>query len=476
MEKTDNTKIFRLLTLIILLCSIPISFATQLNLTYDGNGNLITGDGKYRTYNEFNQLMKVYNESNSTEKNLIEVYIWHPTEDRILVKYVNLDYGEDQNTDETVAYIDENFVKSRVWVPGNDRIKETYYIRDDNGLVAEVSYNTTQLNGSFVFLQKLFYHPDHLSSTSAITNMSGGIVEETFYDPYGAILGGGNVSRYSYEGKEFSITTNDYDYKFRKYNPEWGIFTQPDALIPNVYDPQQLNKYSFERRNPYKYIDENGKWIETALDIGFISYDISQLGSEEGRGDWVNWASLGADVAFAIIPFATGGGALIRGGEKLSSGLSSGRNTAKISKEIQSIANQLGHADSAVSGTLKHSKAEELLINKGLAGIFTEVSIKGGQTVSRGTSGSLRLDIIYSSQDLSKIGTSIDSSKIFGIYDYKFGVAGLTSSRVTQISGKTGGVARGLITAVRPGGTSSSGSRSLIGKIGGFVGRLFGRK
>jgi hypothetical protein len=36
------------------------------------------------------------------------------------------------------------------------------------------------------------------------------------------------------------------------------LFLQPDTLIPNVYDPQSLNRYSFERNNPYKNMDETG--------------------------------------------------------------------------------------------------------------------------------------------------------------------------------------------------------------------------
>jgi hypothetical protein len=34
--------------------------------------------------------------------------------------------------------------------------------------------------------------------------------------------------------------------------------TQPDTVIPNVYDPQSLNRYMFERGNPYKNKDETG--------------------------------------------------------------------------------------------------------------------------------------------------------------------------------------------------------------------------
>lgn len=41
-------------------------------------------------------------------------------------------------------------------------------------------------------------------------------------------------------------------------NPSWGLFLQPDTLIPNTYDPQSLNRYMFERGNPYKNVDPTG--------------------------------------------------------------------------------------------------------------------------------------------------------------------------------------------------------------------------
>ena len=71
-----------------LVLSMPVAFAYQeYSLTYDGNGNLITGDGKFRVYNDFNQLIEVYS-GNDTSGEVLEFYLWHPTEDRILVKKV----------------------------------------------------------------------------------------------------------------------------------------------------------------------------------------------------------------------------------------------------------------------------------------------------------------------------------------------------------------------------------------------------
>ena len=60
------------------------------------------------------------------------------------------------------------------------------------------------------------------------------------------------------------------DFKFRKYNPETGLFTQPDTLIPNVYNPQSLNRYSFEENNPYNRIDPDGHAATFILGLLFI--------------------------------------------------------------------------------------------------------------------------------------------------------------------------------------------------------------
>jgi len=43
-----------------------------------------------------------------------------------------------------------------------------------------------------------------------------------------------------------------------------AIFMQPDPVYADVYDPQQLNGYSFVRGNPYKYTDPTGKELEFA--------------------------------------------------------------------------------------------------------------------------------------------------------------------------------------------------------------------
>ena len=194
--------------------------------------------------------------------------------------------------------------------------------------IIEFIMNSTNATSGFTQLRKIFYHNDHLGSTSVITYENGSIVEETFYDPYGNILSGGNVSRYAYEGKEYSQFTEDYDFNFRKYNPEIGVFTQPDAVVPNVYDPQSLNRYRFERNNPYKYVDKDGKIpviaipaivyiiAETSIDLSSLYISFNDFKQDQSI---VNGIALGADILDTSTPISFPGpsGRVVKGIEKL---------------------------------------------------------------------------------------------------------------------------------------------------------------
>ena len=108
---------------------------------------------------------------------------------------------------------------------------------------------------------KWFYHPDHLGSTTLITNQSGAIIEDTIYLPFGGVISGGEKEKKLYEGKELD-ETGAYYFNSRYYDPDLRIFIQADSMLPDVYDPQQLNRYMFERGNPLKYTDPSGHGIE----------------------------------------------------------------------------------------------------------------------------------------------------------------------------------------------------------------------
>jgi len=79
--------------------------AATSSLTYDANGNLVTGDGKYRVYNNQNQLITLYNGSN-TSGIILQKFAYHPTEERILSKKT---YSTNGSLVETVIYVSADF-------------------------------------------------------------------------------------------------------------------------------------------------------------------------------------------------------------------------------------------------------------------------------------------------------------------------------------------------------------------------------
>src|SRR3989339_2221672 len=219
------------LFVISLFVTLPFSLAQTF--TYDANGNMVRGVNNVFGYDSFNNLVQV----NDTSGNILEQYTYDDSGNR-LTKY-------EVATNTTTYYFDENLVR----VVNNSGTYDTYYYYDDQGnlLIRKDS------DGSVYY-----YHPDHLGSTTLVTNATGGVVEKTEYEPYGEVLSGGN-DRYTFTGKELDTSGLMY-YGARYYDPKIGKFTQPDQTLPQIYDPQQLNRYAYVRNNPYKYTDPTGEY------------------------------------------------------------------------------------------------------------------------------------------------------------------------------------------------------------------------
>jgi len=49
------------------------------------------------------------------------------------------------------------------------------------------------------------------------------------------------------------------------YSPALGRFIQPDTIVPDMYNPQSLNRYSYVLNNPIRYTDPTGHFTESAI-------------------------------------------------------------------------------------------------------------------------------------------------------------------------------------------------------------------
>lgn len=201
-----------------------------------GGGNLITGDGYYREYNDYGQLVKIRSGGNSSGTLLEEYYYDHDGQ-RIKTRI--------NDTVNTIIYTP---FKEFMQIRNSTGTYDFKYIYQDNQLVAKVNSDGT----------KYFYHPDHLGSTTLITDSSGFAVENTTYTPFGEEVLGGNLDFKGYTGQFDDEPTGQMYYGTRYYKPQTGQFIQADPTVQYLYNPQSLNRYSYVRNNPYRYIDPSG--------------------------------------------------------------------------------------------------------------------------------------------------------------------------------------------------------------------------
>jgi RHS repeat-associated protein len=99
-----------------------------------------------------------------------------------------------------------------------------------------------------------YLHGDHLGSTSVT---SGAQPSSQTYYPYGGVRSGTLPTDYTFTGQKADSDGLMY-YNARYYDSAIGRFTQPDTIVPNPYNPQDLNRYSYARNNPLKFIDPSG--------------------------------------------------------------------------------------------------------------------------------------------------------------------------------------------------------------------------
>lgn len=125
-----------------------------------------------------------------------------------------------------------------------------------------------------------FMFGDHLDSTSLVTFANGNKVSETRYTAWGEVryASGNTPTDYTFTGQrshtsEFGLMF----YNARWYDPYLNQFTQPDSIIPDPYNPQDWNRYSYVRNNPQKYIDPTGHNLECGPDGVFC---------HEGYSNW----------------------------------------------------------------------------------------------------------------------------------------------------------------------------------------------
>lgn len=141
--------------------------------------------------------------------------------------------------------------------------------------------------GDFLY----YYHPDHLGTTSHVTDDKGDLYEHITYFPFGEtwVQESANTLQrvpYRFTSKEFDEETGLYYFGARYYDPRTSVWQSADPILAQylpvgnkkrdsklpgmggVFNSGNLGLYSYSINNPVNLIDPDGNEITASSTVG----------------------------------------------------------------------------------------------------------------------------------------------------------------------------------------------------------------
>jgi len=133
--------------------------------------------------------------------------------------------------------------------------------------------------------------------------------------------------------------------------------------------------------NPINFNDPSGHWVETALDIAFIAYDIYDI--KTNGLNWISGLSLAADIVGAVLPVVTGAGLAVRAIAHADDVIDAVRIVDKASNTAKSVYHVQDLAQIA-------SRSEDLIKSQDVVGgVYRLIDAETGVTMKTGRTNDL---------------------------------------------------------------------------------------
>jgi len=232
-----------------------------------------------------------------------------------------------------------------------------------------------------------FFHPDHLGSSSLVTDSDGTIVERTEFYPFGRPRyeeNSGFDSDYTYTDQELDTESGLMYYGARYYDPVIGRFVsidpyyrETDALGTDTMEqflinPQQINLYSYVHNNPLNWTDPSGLKVEIRSGT-----PTKKGGWEAGKGSF--------DVTDTIALLIIARNRTVQGSKELTKGAQVLRELEKHKKTTVIVAGKNKFNDALA---IKKEQLKEILADPARAYDLNESEVEGPIAKSKSKGGS----------------------------------------------------------------------------------------
>ncbi|HEX5749058.1 MAG TPA: SpvB/TcaC N-terminal domain-containing protein [Archangium sp.] len=205
-----------------------------------------------------------------------------------------------------------------------------------------------------------FYHPDHIGSTSYVTDTEGELYEHMQYFPSGEpwVDQRSNTERlpHLFSGKELDQETGLYYFGARYYDPRVGLWASTDPAatgyidgegLGGVYNPFNLATYTYAANNPLKFVDPDGRsaccW-DRAMGALKLVGGLAEAAAGATVGVATSWTGVGA---------VAGGAVFIHGADVAASGLQqliTGKQTSSLTSKAMQAAGVDPHSAEMIDG------------------------------------------------------------------------------------------------------------------------------
>ena len=248
---------------------------------------------------------------------------------------------------------------------------------------------------------QFYYHPDHLGSSSYITNLDGEVMQHIEYVPFGEVFieERNNTwnTPYLFNAKEFDEETGMYYYGARYYEPRLSLWMSVDPMKEKY---NGISSYTYALNNPVRFNDPDGKDVASAIaetvgtfvvsaGVSFVENLISNGGNVNTAIHQIDWKGASIDAVVAGATSLIFSGASTAKLIKKLAGTKVGRsNLAKIM--TSTVENMITNISASVSKGEKSLKdvdlKEELFV--ALAGSFSDAGLgKLSQKLEKSLSG-----------------------------------------------------------------------------------------